>query len=77
MEKKGDVLNQLAIIADLIEKINFNSKNNNLIFTLEDKDFDEVYQYFEKKYSNRTEKVKNTFTITIETVSIVFNRNNV
>ena len=30
-EKKGDILNQLAIISDLVEKINFNSKSQTLI----------------------------------------------
>jgi hypothetical protein len=77
MEKKGDLLNQLANIVDLIEKINIESNNKILIFNLNDNDFIDVYNYFEKKYSKRTEKVKNTFTITIENVDIIFNRNNV
>jgi hypothetical protein len=77
MEKKGDLLNQLAIIVDLIEKINIEPNNKRLIFNLNDNDFIEVYNYFEKKYSKRTEKLKDTFTIIIESVEIIFNRNNV
>ena len=35
MEKKGDLLNQLAIISDLIEKVNIETKLSSLIFELE------------------------------------------
>jgi hypothetical protein len=77
MEKKGDVLNQLAIIVDLIEKVNLESTSKKLIFALDDGDFIEVFGYFEKKYSKRSEKVKDSFTITIGTVEILFNRSNV
>lgn len=77
MEKKGDVLNQLAIIVDLIEKVNFEPVSKNIVFTLDDVEFVEVFEYFEKKYSRKTEKVRDTFTITIENVEIIFNRNNV
>jgi hypothetical protein len=77
MEKKGNILNQLAIIVDLIEKVNLEPTNKKLMFELNDKEFVSVYEYFEKKQSRRPEKVKDTFTITIESVDIIFNRNNV
>lgn len=77
MEKKGDLLNQLAIIVDLLEKINLETESKTIVFTLNDTDFVKAFEYFEKKYSRRNEKVRDTFTITIESVDIVFNRNNV
>lgn len=77
MEKKGDILNQLAMIVDLTEKINMNSKSNTLIFELSKVEFDRVFEYFEKKYDKRSEKPKTTFNITIGNVDVVFNTSSV
>lgn len=77
MEKKGDLLNQLAIIVDLIENINSNTKSNTLIFEVSRLEFDRVFEYFENKYDRKTEKPKNTFTISIGKVDVIFNTNNV
>lgn len=77
MEKKGDLLNQLAIIVDLIENINSNTKSNTLIFEVSRIEFDRVFEYFENKYDRKTEKPKNTFTISIGKVDVIFNTNSV
>lgn len=77
MEKKGDLLNQLAIIVDLIENINSNTKSNTLIFEVSRLEFDRVFEYFENKYDRKTEKPKNTFTISIGKVDVIFNTNSV
>lgn len=77
MEKKGDLLNQLALITDLIEKINTDTKSNTLVFELSKVEFDRIFEYFEKKYERRTEKPRNTFTIVIGKVDIVFNTSSV
>ena len=77
MEKKGDLLNQLAIIVDLIENINSNTKSNTLIFEVSRLEFDRVFEYFENKYDRKTEKPKNTFTISIVKVDVIFNTNSV
>lgn len=76
MAKKGDLLNQLALITDLIEKINADTKSNTLIFELSKVEFDKIFEHFEKKYESKTEKPKNTFTIVIGKVDIVFNTSN-
>jgi hypothetical protein len=76
MEKKGELLNQLAIIVDLIENMNANAKSNTMIFELSKMEFDRVFEYLEKKYDRRTEKPKNTFNITIGKVDVVFNTSN-
>ena len=34
MEKKGDILNQLAIISDLLEKINANTESKTIVLNL-------------------------------------------
>jgi hypothetical protein len=76
MEKKGELLNQLALIVDLIENINANTKSNTIIFELSRMEFDRVFEYLEKKYDRRTEKPKNSFNITIGQVDVVFNTSN-
>ena len=77
MERKGDLLNQLAIISDLVEKVNADIKSNTLVFEISKTEFDRVFEYFEKKYERKTEKPKNTFTISIGKVDIVFNTSSV
>jgi hypothetical protein len=76
MEKKGELINQLAIIVDLIENINTNTKSNTLVFELSKMEFERVFEYIEKKYDRRIEKPKNSFNITIGNVDVVFNTNN-
>jgi len=77
MEKKGDLLNQLAIISDLIEKVNANIKSNTLVFEVSKNEFDNIFEYIEKKYNRKSDKPKDRFTITIGNVDIVFSTNNV
>lgn len=77
MEKKGELLNQLAIISDLIEKLKISSAPSTLIFELSEIEFDKVFDEIQKKYKSRIEKPENTFTITIGSVDIVFNTNSV
>lgn len=77
MEKKGDLLNQLAIISDLIEKINANIKSNTLVFEVSKAEFDTIFEYIEKKYNRKSEKPKDRFTITIGVVDIVFSTSSV
>jgi hypothetical protein len=77
MEKKGELLNQLAIIVDLIENINADTKSSTIVFELSKMEFDRVFEYMEKKYDRRAEKPKNSFNITIGGVDVVFNTSNV
>jgi hypothetical protein len=77
MEKKGDVLNQLAIISDLLEKVNLNPTSSTIIIELEKQEFLETYEYIQKKYGKRMDKPKNSFSISIGVVDIVFNTSNV
>jgi hypothetical protein len=77
MEKKGDLLNQLAIITDLLEKINLDSKAISISIDLESTIFDSTFDIIQKKHGKRIDEVNNTFTITIGFIDIVFNRNSV
>jgi len=77
MEKKGDLLNQLAIISDLIENLNANIKSNTLVFEVSKIELENIFEYVEKKYNRKSEKPKDRFTITIGNVDIVFSTSSV
>jgi hypothetical protein len=77
MVKKGDLLNQLAIVSDLLEKVNATTKSTTLVFEVSNSEFERIFDYMGKKQSNRNEKPKDKFTITIGAVDIVFSTNNV
>lgn len=78
-KKKGDLLNQLAIITDLIENANLEKIQADLIFSLDDKTFNDSVEYFSKKDKKITkETIKDNFTISIGEVNIIFlNKNSV
>jgi hypothetical protein len=50
MEKKGELLNQLAIISDLLEKVNAETKSTTIVFELSNMEFDRVFDGIQKKY---------------------------
>ena len=77
MEKRGDILNQLAIISDLLEKINADTQSSTIVFGLSKTEFDRIFDLVQKKYNKKSEKPKDTFKITIGMVDIIFNMNNV
>ena len=77
MEKKGEVLNQLAIMSDLLEKVNIESKTSTIIFDLSKEEFNRVFEKIQKKYDKKLEIPNNTFSITIGLIDIVFNTSNV
>ena len=77
MEKKGEVLNQLAIISDLLENVNVNNMSSTVIIELNKEEFENVYQIIQKKYGSKMERPKDKFTITIGMVDFVFSKNNV
>lgn len=75
MEKKGELINQLAIISDLIEKMNLDVKSSMLVIDLDDDKFLQTFEYITKKQNNRMTKPGKTFTIKIGEVDIIFNKN--
>lgn len=77
MEKKGDLLNQIAIISDLIEKMNLMKESSTLVFELKENVFDFVFEYINKKQNKRLSKPDTTFTIKIGELDVVFNKNSV
>jgi hypothetical protein len=76
MTKKGDLLNQLALISDLVEKLNADMKSNTIVFEVSKLEFDRIYNYIDKKNNKKLETPKDRFTITIGVMDIVFSTNN-
>jgi hypothetical protein len=77
MEKKGELLNQLAIISDLLEKINTQTESTTIVLEMSNENFENSFNIIQKKYGRRMDKPESTFTINIGMVDIVFNKSNV
>lgn len=77
MSKKGDLLNQLAIISDLVERLNAETKSNTIVFEVSKFEFEKILEYIEKKNNRKSTTPKDKFTITIGNLDIVFSTNNV
>lgn len=77
MEKRGDLLNQLAIIADLIEKCNLNSPNQNVLFEVSKVEFEKIYDVITKKTNVSGDMPNNTMNIKIGAVNFIFSTSNV
>ncbi|MFM7018134.1 hypothetical protein [Flavobacterium sp.] len=77
MEKKGELLNQLAIISDLLEKINAEVESSTIVLEMTNENFLKSFESIQKKYGQKMEKPQDTFSISIGEVNIVFNTNNV
>lgn len=77
MEKKGNILNQIAIIADLLENVNLESTNTTVIFNLERSEFTRLYNIVNKKSNQIGKMPKNTFNLNVGLVTFIFNTSNV
>ena len=49
MEKKGELLNQLAIISDLLEKLNTNTESKTIVLNLKEEEFLNAFEVIQKK----------------------------
>lgn len=80
MEKKGEILNQLAIISDLVENVNIECVGATITFDVKEKEFINIYNYTSRKNGDvfipLREDVK-SFTIGISNVNIIINKSNV
>ena len=77
MEKKGELLNQLSIISDLLEKIVLTTESRTLVLELKDDEFNVAFEIIKKKYNKKADKPKDTFSISIGDVDIIFNKSSV
>lgn len=76
MEKKGEILNQLALISDLLEKINLTSNSKTVVIELSGTDFEKIYKLITSKVNIATKGVESKFSLRIGEIDFVFNRSN-
>ena len=76
MEKKGNILTQMAIISDLLENVNMVSENVRVVFDIKDKEYNRVLDYFMKSAKIKLDKSSDTFNVEIGKVSFVFSKSN-
>ena len=76
-EKKGDILNQLAMIADLLEKVNAETISTSIIIELPVLEFQNIFDIIEKRYDKKIIKPDNTFNVSIGKTNIIFNKSSV
>lgn len=77
MEKKIEILNELATICDQIEKLNIDLKSKTIIFELSKVEFEKVFDIVQTKYNRKMSAPKDTFTIAIGSIDIIFNTSSV
>jgi hypothetical protein len=76
MEKKGDLLNQLAIISDLLDNMVLSTESKTIVLELKDEQFNAAFEIIKKKYNKKADKPKDTFSISIGDLDIIFNKSN-
>jgi len=76
MEKKGDILNQLAIISDLLENANIDCDDITATIVLKEKQFLKVWKLVNEKMHIKSSDNVNTFSLKIGVVEFIFNKNN-
>jgi len=77
MEKKGNFFNQIAIISDLLEKINLESESRTVIFELKEDEFNRIFNLNVEKTKQKISPVTNKFSIKIGDVDVVFSKSSV
>ena len=75
MEKKGEILNQLAIISDLLENANIESETTSVVYILNEENFDKMFNKIVKKTKVKSE-VDTTFSVKIGEIEFIFNKSN-
>lgn len=77
MERRGDLFNQLAIISNLLEKINLQTESQTIILELPEQEFYRVYKMVESRVKYTQGVVGNSFNVKIGVINIIFNMSNV
>lgn len=75
MEKKGNLLTQMALISDLFEKMNMESDDTSVVYMIKEKEFDRLFNLITKKANLNLNKVDDSFSVKIGVVEYVFKLN--
>jgi len=75
MEKKGNILTQLALISDLFERANMESQETSATLIVEVSEFERLFKLFSRKAHTKLVVINDTFTVKIGIVKYVFSLN--
>lgn len=74
-EKKGDVLTQLALISDLLEKVNMQASDTGVFFVIDREEFNRIFDLISQKAKIKLDQVNDRFSVQIGMVEYVFSIN--
>lgn len=74
-EKKGDVLTQLALISDLLEKVNMEASDTGVFFVVDREEFNRIFDLISQKAKIKLDQVNDRFSVQIGMVEYVFSIN--
>lgn len=77
MDKKGKILNQIAIIADLLEKANLTANQTTVMFDVDETEFIRIYNTMYVNSKVKPKPPKESFNINIEDIVFTFNKSSV
>lgn len=75
MEKKGEILTQMALISDLFERANMEPKDTSVIITVTEDEFGRLFNLITKKANLDLNKAEDRFSVKIGIVDYVFTLN--
>jgi len=73
--KKGDVLTQLALISDLLEKVNMEASDTGVFFVVDREEFNRIFDLISQKAKIKLDQVNDRFSVQIGMVEYVFSIN--
>jgi len=72
VQRKGNILTQMAVISDLLEKVNLDSEKTSVAFMLNSYDFNRLYKYFTLKAHIKLDEIIETFSVKIGITNYTF-----
>lgn len=75
MEKRGNILSQMALISDLFEKANMISEDTSVVFMVNEDEFERLFNLITKKANLKLNKVDDSFSVKIGVVEYVYTLN--
>jgi len=77
MEKKNELLVDLAQISDLFDKLKFKSKSKTVILEVDTEEYKKTFSFIQSKIGMNIELPEETFNVKVGDTDFVFNKSNV
>jgi hypothetical protein len=70
--KKGELLNQMAIISDLLENINLTAYSKTIVFDLSKDEFEKIFKIITNKIKTNIKITGDRFSVKIGEIDFMF-----